>query len=202
MSNKISQAINDLKQGKMIIVIDDINRENEGDLVIAAEKATEGAIAFMAKKASGLICLAITKQLANKLSLNLMTEDNQENMRTAFAISVDARCGTTTGISAYERAHTIHTIMTPASTAGDLIRPGHMFPISAREGGVFERRGHTEASIALVKEAGLFPAAVICEILDDQGKLIRGADLELFAKTHQLPLISIEELVEYLKRTS
>jgi len=201
MTEKILQAISDFKNGKMVVVIDDHDRENEGDLVMAAEKITEEAITFMAKKASGLICVAITPELATKLELNLMTENNQESMKTAFTISVDAKHGTTTGISAYERALTILTMINPSAKAEDLVRPGHMFPLIAKDGGVFARRGHTEASIELTKIAGLFPAAVICEIMNDSGKMVRGKELELFAENHNLCLISIDEIVEYLEKS-
>ena len=196
MIEQILKAISDFKNGKMVVVIDDHNRENEGDLVIAAEKITEEAIAFMAKKASGLICVAITAELATKLKLHLMTENNQESMKTAFTISVDAK-HVTTGISAYERALTILTMINHAANSEDLVRPGHIFPLIAKDGGVFARRGHTEASIELTTIAGLFPAAVICEIMNDAGKMVRGRELELFAKNHNLCLISINEIVEY-----
>ena len=199
MSEIIFKAIADLQQGKMIIIADDINRENEGDIVIAAEKITEELMTFMVKKASGLICLSLSKELAKKLKLNAMVENNQESMRTAFTVSIDAKHGITTGISAADRTHTILTAISPNSSVEDLVQPGHMFPIIAREGGVLERRGHTEASIELVKMAELTPAAVICEILGDDGKMLRGKDLENFAKTNQLELIHIEEIVKHLR---
>ena len=197
MNNNITKAINDLKQGKMIIIADDINRENEGDIVIAAEKITEEAMTFMIKKASGLVCISITKDLAIKLKLPPMTIYNQESMRTAFTVSIDSRNGITTGISSADRTKTI--LDTIKGSSDNLVSPGHMFPLISRDGGVLERRGHTEASVELTKMAGLTPAAVICEILGDDGRMLRGKDLEKFAKEHQLQLVHIEEIVEHLR---
>ena len=199
MTNNVIQAIEDLKQGRMIIVTDDQNRENEGDIVIVAEKITETAMAFMARKASGLICLAINSELAKKLNLNFMVEDNQESMRTAFTVSIDARHGITTGISAFDRTKTILDAVNPDALPTDLVRPGHMFPVVARDNGLFERRGHTEASVALAQLTGMQPAAVMCEIMDDNGKMLRGNLLKNFAIQYQLQIISIEELVNFLK---
>ena len=198
MDNLISSVLADLKNGKMVIVTDDTERENEGDLVIAAEKIDAAAITFMAKKASGLICLSITQDLATKLKLQLMNSESQESMNTAFTMSIDAKNGISTGISSYDRAHTILTAIHPNSDSKDIVTPGHMFPIIANEGGLFKRRGHTEASIELVKMAGLFPASVICEIMDDNGNMLRGKELQDFATLHQLKLISIQEIVEHL----
>ena len=200
MENNILKAIEDLKQGKMIIVTDDINRENEGDIVILAEKITEAAMTFMAKKASGLICLAIDSNLAKKLELDLMVQNNQESMKTAFTISIDARYGITTGISAFDRTKTILDTVNPNVIPYDLVRPGHIFPLIAKDGGLFERRGHTEASVALANLAECQPAAVICEIMGDDGKMLRGQALKDFSKLHHLLLISIEEIVNFLKR--
>ena len=200
MDNLISSVLADLKNGKMVIVTDDTERENEGDLVIAAEKIDAAAITFMAKKASGLICLSITQDLATKLKLQLMNSESQESMNTAFTMSIDAKNGISTGISSYDRAHTILTAIHPNSDSKDIVTPGHMFPIIANEGGLFKRRGHTEASIELVKMAGLFPASVICEIMDDNGNMLRGKELQDFATLHQLKLISIQEIVEHLNK--
>lgn len=199
MSEIILKAISDLQQGKMIVIVDDVTRENEGDIVVAAEKITEELMTFMIKKASGLICLSIVSELANRLKISAMVKNNQESMRTAFTVSIDAKHGITTGISAIDRTHTILTAINHNSSANDIVTPGHMFPLIAKEGGVLERRGHTEASIDLVKMAGLTPAAVICEILGDDGKMLRGKDLENFAKNNQLELIHIDEIVNYLK---
>ncbi len=197
MNNNITKAIEDLKQGKMIIIADDVNRENEGDIVIAAEKVSESSIAFMAKKASGLICLSITKALAEKLNLHTSVNENQTSIRAAFTESIDAKYGITTGVSASDRTKTILDAI--KGSPDNLVSPGHMFPLISRDGGVLERRGHTEASVELTKIAGLIPAAVICEILGDDGKMLRGKDLETFAKEHQLQLVHIEEIVEYVE---
>ena len=199
MNDNISKAIDALKQGKMIIVVDDVNRENEGDVVIAAEKINEEAITFMAKKASGLICLAITKLLAKKLELSTMVDESNESIRAAFTESIDAKYGITTGVSAQDRTCTILTAINNDAVPDDIVKPGHMFPLIARDGGVLERRGHTEASVELAKMAGLTPAAVICEILGDDGKMLRGKALENFAQVNQLQLIHIEEIVKYLR---
>ncbi len=197
MKESVLKSIEDLRKGKMIIIVDDVDRENEGDVVIAADKVTESAMTFMAKKASGLVCLSITKAIAKKLELTPMCENNQESMKTAFTISVDSKRGITTGISAADRVKTILDVVN--GSADDIVRPGHMFPVVAKDGGVLERRGHTEASVELVKMAGLSPAAVICEILGDDGKLLRGEDLRNFAKENALQLVHIEEIVEHLK---
>jgi len=196
---RIAKAIEAFKQGKMIIIADDVDRENEGDIVIAAEKITEETMAFMAKKASGLICLALTDELAQKIDLNLMVEDNQESMKTAFTVSIDAKHGITTGISAADRVKTVLTVIDKDSSSADIVKPGHMFPVIAKPGGVLERRGHTEASVEMAKLAGLSPASVMCEILDDEGKMIRGKALEEFAIQYQIELLHIEEIVQFLK---
>lgn len=197
MKGSVLKAIEDLKKGKMIIIVDDFDRENEGDVVVAAEKVNSFVISFMAKKASGLICVAISNDIAKKLELAPMCKVNQESMKTAFTISVDAKKGITTGISAADRVETILNIVN--GSADDIVSPGHMFPVVAKDGGLLERRGHTEASVELVKLAGLSPAAVICEILSEDGKMLRGKELEIFAKQHQLQLVKIEEIVEYIK---
>jgi 3,4-dihydroxy-2-butanone 4-phosphate synthase len=195
----IAKAIEAFKQGKMIIIADDVDRENEGDIVIAAEKITEETMAFMAKKASGLICLALTNELAKKNDLDLMVENNQESMKTAFTVSIDAKHGITTGISAADRVKTVLTAIDNNASSSDIVKPGHMFPVVAKSGGVLERRGHTEASVEMAKLAGLSPASVMCEILDDEGKMIRGKALEEFAIQHQIELLHIEEIVQFLK---
>lgn len=197
MNERVLKAIDDLKQGKMIIIADDVNRENEGDVVIAAEKVTESAIAFMVKKASGLVCLSITKELATKLNLTTAVNEDQRSIKTAFTESIDAKYGITTGVSALDRTKTILDAI--GGMPDNLVKPGHMFPLIARDGGVLERRGHTEASVELTKLANLTPAAVICEILGDDGKMLRGKDLEEFSKKNQLQLVHIEEIVEYIQ---
>lgn len=197
MKEAVLNSVKNLRQGKMIIIVDDVDRENEGDVVIAADKVTESAMTFMAKKASGLVCLAITRDIARKLELTPMCEVNQESMKTAFTVSIDSKRGITTGISAADRVKT--TLDAVNGSADDIVRPGHMFPVVAKDGGVLERRGHTEASVELAQMAGLSPAAVICEILGDDGKLLRGQDLKNFAKENQIQLVSVEEIVEHLK---
>jgi 3,4-dihydroxy 2-butanone 4-phosphate synthase/GTP cyclohydrolase II len=194
------QAIEEIKQGKMLIVIDDENRENEGDLIIAAEKVTPEHIAFMASYGRGLICVPITEERAKELDLPLMTTENTEAHRTAFTISVDAKKGTTTGISAQDRATTIKALIDPATKPSDLARPGHIFPIIARKGGVLVRAGHTEAAVDLATLAGLYPAGVICEILNDDGTCARLPQLIEFAKKWGLHIVSISSLIEYRRK--
>ena len=199
--NSIGEAIDLLRRGEMIVVVDDEKRENEGDLVAAAEKITPGIINFMAKYGRGLICVAMEGERLAKLGLTRMVPvDEGDQFRTAFMQSVDARKGVTTGISAYDRARTIQTLLADDSAPDDLIRPGHVFPLEAVEGGVLRRTGHTEASVDLVREAGLKPAGVICEILREDGKMARLPELLEFAAHHQLPIVSIADLVAYRRR--
>ena len=193
--SSIQEGINDLKQGKMIIVVDDEGRENEGDLVIPAEIATGENINFMIKHARGLLCAPIEEELAKKLNIYPMVEKNTDNHETAFTVSVDYK-GTTTGISAYERAETIK-MLTESNNPLDFRRPGHVFPLIAKKNGVFERKGHTEASIDLAKLAGYKGAAAICEIVKDDGHMARRDDLFEFAKKHNLKIVTIEDLVKY-----
>lgn len=193
--SSIEEGINDLKQGKMIIVVDDEGRENEGDLVIPAEIATGENINFMIKHARGLLCAPIEEELAKKLNIYPMVEKNTDNHETAFTVSVDYK-GTTTGISAYERAETIK-MLTESNNPLDFRRPGHVFPLIAKKNGVFERKGHTEASIDLAKLAGYKGAAAICEIVKDDGHMARRDDLFEFAKKHNLKIVTIEDLVKY-----
>ena len=195
----IAKAIEDFKQGKMIIIADDVDREDEGDIVIAAEKITEEVMAFMAKKASGLICLALTDELAKKIDLDPMVEDNQAPLRTAFTVSIDAKHGITTGISASDRVKAVLAAIDKNASSADIVKPGHMFPVIAKPGGVLERRGHTEASVEMAKLSGFSAASVMCEILDDEGKMVRGKALEEFATQHQIELIHMEEIVQFLK---
>lgn len=194
--NTIEEAIADLKEGKMIIVVDDEDRENEGDLVMAAEKATTEDINFMARFACGLICAPITEERARELDIPLMVTYNTDAHGTAFTVSVDAR-GTTTGISAEERAITVKALIDPKTTPADLRRPGHIFPLIAKEGGVLRRAGHTEAAVDLAKLAGLYPAGVICEIMNENGTMARVPELMVFAKKHNLKMITIAELIKY-----
>ncbi|MCG1013314.1 bifunctional 3,4-dihydroxy-2-butanone-4-phosphate synthase/GTP cyclohydrolase II [Tepidanaerobacter sp. GT38] len=196
--NTIEEAIEDIKQGKMIIVVDDEDRENEGDLVMAAEKVTPEAISFMAIHGRGLICVPITKKRAEELDLPLMVGNNTDNMGTAFTVSVDY-VGNSTGISAYDRADTVKALIDPATKPQDLRRPGHIFPLIARDGGVLRRAGHTEAAVDLARLAGLYPAGVICEIMKDDGTMARLPDLMSFAKEWGLKIITIEDLIRYRK---
>lgn len=196
--NTIEEAIEDIKQGRMIIVVDDEDRENEGDLVMAAEKVTPEAISFMAIHGRGLICVPITKKRAEELDLPLMVGNNTDNMGTAFTVSVDY-VGNSTGISAYDRADTVKALIDPATKPQDLRRPGHIFPLIARDGGVLRRAGHTEAAVDLARLAGLYPAGVICEIMKDDGTMARLPDLMSFAKEWGLKIITIEDLIRYRK---
>ena len=194
-------ALAEVRAGRMIVVVDDEDRENEGDLVIAAEFVTPEAINFMAKHGRGLICLTLTEERADYLRLFPMTQQNTSRFGTAFTESIEAREGVTTGISAYDRSHTIRTAIAPNSTAADLARPGHIFPLRARRGGVLVRAGQTEASVDLSRMAGLKPAAVICEIMRDDGEMMRRPELEQFCKLHGLKMCSVADLISYrLKR--
>jgi 3,4-dihydroxy 2-butanone 4-phosphate synthase/GTP cyclohydrolase II len=196
---KIDQAIEDLRNGKIVIVADDEDRENEGDLVCAAELVTPEMINFMTLHGRGLICLALTGERCDQLGLPQMTERNTEELRTAFTISIDAerRFGVTTGISAADRAATIHVAINPATVAADLRRPGHVFPLRAHPGGVLQRVGQTEASVDLARLAGLTPAGVICEILNADGTMARRPELEVFSRTHGLAFVTVADLVAY-----
>ena len=193
----IEDAAQDIRDGKMIIVVDDEDRENEGDLVCAAEKVTPEIINFMAVHGRGLICLPLTEERCNELQLFPQTTENTSSMGTAFTTSIEAREGVTTGISAADRAKTILTAVDPASRASDLARPGHVFPLRAKNGGVLVRIGQTEASVDIARIAGLQPAAVICEIMNDDGTMARMPDLEIFAEKHSLKIISVADLVRY-----
>lgn len=193
----VDEAIKDIRDGKFVIVLDDESRENEGDLVMAAEKVTPEAINFMAKHARGLICVPLTAERIRQLELPMMTQQNTESMGTAFTVSVDARRGVTTGISAFDRATTIRTLIDPSTTRADLATPGHTFPLQALDGGVLRRAGHTEAAVDLARLAGLYPAGVICEIMADDGTMARLPELERFAEKHGLKMVTIEDLIRY-----
>ncbi|VAX31115.1 3,4-dihydroxy-2-butanone 4-phosphate synthase / GTP cyclohydrolase II [hydrothermal vent metagenome] len=194
---RVEQAIADLKAGKMIIMNDDEDRENEGDLVIAAEKITPEVVNFMAMYGRGLICLTVTEKRAKQLKLSQMTQENTASFGTAFTISIDARDGITTGISAADRAKTILDAIAVDAKPEDLVRPGHIFPITAQEGGVLKRAGQTEGSVDLARLAGLIPAGVICEIMNDDGTMMRTPDLIQFGKKHQLNRVTTKELIAY-----
>jgi 3,4-dihydroxy 2-butanone 4-phosphate synthase / GTP cyclohydrolase II len=184
-----------------VVVVDDAERENEGDLVMAAEKATPEAVAFILRHTSGVICAAMTAERLRALQLPPMIADNDESQRTAFAVTVDCRRGTTTGISAADRAATLRALADGTSQPDDFVRPGHLFPLRAREGGVLERRGHTEAAVDLARLAGLSPCGVLCELMNDDGTMSRPPDLIAFAARHGLPIIAIADLVAYRRRT-
>ncbi len=195
--SSIPEALEDVRQGKLIIIVDDEDRENEGDLMIAAEKVTPEAINFMAKYGRGLICLALTEERTRELGLSMMVEDNQSLFETPFTISIDAKEGVTTGISAADRAQTIRVAINPESAKGDLVKPGHIFPLRARDGGVLVRMGQTEASVDMSRLAGLDASGVICEIMDDDGTMARVPTLTQYAKTHGLKMITTKDLAEY-----
>jgi 3,4-dihydroxy 2-butanone 4-phosphate synthase / GTP cyclohydrolase II len=193
----IPTAIAEMKAGHMIVVIDDEDRENEGDLTLAAEFCTPEAINFMARFGRGLICLTLTEERADYMRLGPMTQDNTSRFGTAFTESIEAREGVTTGISAADRAHTIQVAISPNSSPNDLARPGHVFPLRARKGGVLVRAGQTEASVDLARMAGLIPAAVICEIMNDDGTMARVPDLVTFCQTHDLKMVTVADLIRY-----
>ena len=194
--NTIEEAVEDLKQGNMIVVVDDEDRENEGDLLALAEFVTPETINFMATHGKGLICTPISQALAQKLALHPMVVNNTDHHQTAFTVSIDHE-ETTTGISAFERALTIRKMLEPQTRAAEFRRPGHVFPLIAKENGVLERRGHTEATVDLARLCSSFPAGIICEIIGEDGEMLRFDDLIAYAKQHQLKMISIEELANY-----
>lgn len=194
--SRIEEALEDLKEGRIVIVVDDEDRENEGDLIMAAEKVTPEAINFMAKYGRGLICVPLTGERIEELDLPLMVSDNTEGHGTAFTVSVDA-VSVTTGISAHERAETVKVLISPETAPRDLNRPGHIFPLQAKDGGVLRRAGHTEAAVDLAKMAGMYPAGVICEIMNEDGTMARVPQLTEFAKTHGLKIITIADLINY-----
>jgi len=197
--NTIEEALEDIRQGKMIVVVDDEDRENEGDLFLAAEKVTPESVNFMASFGKGMICVPLTEDRARNLELDLMVKKNTENMKTAFTITVDHK-SSTTGISAFERAKTIKELANPDSVSGDFTRPGHIFPLIARDGGVLKRSGHTEAAVDLARLAGLYPAGVICEIMNEDGTMARVPRLIEFSKNHGLKIITIEDLIKYRRK--
>lgn len=196
----IDTIIADIRQGRMVILVDDEQRENEGDFVIAAQHATPEMVNFMAKHGRGLICLTLTQGRVDELGLPLMVQRNASRHQTAFTLSIEAREGVTTGISAFDRAHTIATAINPTKSRADIVTPGHVFPLVAKDGGVLVRAGHTEASVDLARLAGLLPAAVICEILHDDGTMARLPDLQIFAARHDIKIASIADLIAWRRR--
>lgn len=197
----IEDILDDARNGRMFILVDDEGRENEGDLVIPAQFATPEAVNFMAKHGRGLICLAMTRARVSELGLNLMSPENSSRHQTAFTVSIEAREGVTTGISAADRAHTIQVAIDPAKGASDIGSPGHVFPLIAKDGGVLVRAGHTEAAVDIARLAGLNPAGVICEIMNDDGSMARLPELLEFAKKHGLKVASIEGLISHRRRS-
>src|SRR5882762_1024229 len=193
----VPTAIEEIRAGRMIVVVDDEDRENEGDLTLAAEKVTPEAINFMAKYGRGLVCLAMTEERLDHLRIGPMTTENTSQYGTAFCEAIDARVGVTTGISAYDRARTIQVAIDPATQPADLARPGHVFPLKARKGGVLVRAGQTEAAVDLSRLAGLIPAGIICEIMKDDGTMARVADLIEFCRQHELKILTVAELIRY-----
>lgn len=199
MFSSIEVAIAEIRAGRMIVVVDDEDRENEGDLMMAAEMVTPEAVNFMATHAKGMICMPITEDRAHHLALNLMVDHNTESMRTAFTVTVDHK-SSRTGISAFERSETIRWLIHPESTREDFVRPGHIFPLIARKGGVLQRAGHTEAAVDLARLSGLQPAGVICEIMNPDGSMARMPQLESFCRLHDLKMISVADLIEWRHR--
>jgi 3,4-dihydroxy 2-butanone 4-phosphate synthase / GTP cyclohydrolase II len=196
----VEEAIDDIRAGKMVVVVDAADRENEGDLTIAAQFATPEAINFMAKEGRGLICLCLTEERCDDLGLRMMTDHNETPFGTAFTVSIEAREGITTGISAHDRSRTIQVAIDPSKTAHDLVQPGHVFPLRARPGGVLQRTGQTEAAVDLARLAGLIPAGVVCEIMKDDGTMARVPDLIPFCREHGLKLLTVADLIEYRRR--
>src|SRR5690349_22864562 len=196
----IEEAIEDIRQGKMVVVCDDENRENEGDLTMAAQFVTPEAINFMRKEGGGLICLALTPDRCDELGLDLMAAKNESPFQTAFTVSVEAREGVSTGISAHDRAHTIQVAIDPRSRQRDLVQPGHIFPLKAKSGGVLERTGQTEAAVDLARLAGLNPSGVICEVMNDDGTMARVDDLTRYCAKHDLKMITVADLIAYRRK--
>lgn len=198
--SSIDDAIRDIQEGKFVIVADDEDRENEGDLIMAAEKVTPEHLAFMVRHTSGIVCMPMLAERLDELHLPQMVSDNTESHRTAFTVSVDYRHGTHTGVSAADRAKTIRALVDPSSKADDFLRPGHIFPLRYREGGVLRRAGHTEATVDLSRLAGLSASGILCELVKDDGTMMRMPDLKVFAREHKLSLITIADLIEYRRR--
>lgn len=196
----IPEAIDDIREGKFVVVVDDEDRENEGDLVIAAEHVTPEAINFMARYGRGLICMPLAGKRLDELQIPMMVQNNTSGFGTAFTVSVEARRGVTTGISAFDRSTTVRALINPATKPDDLARPGHMFPLRAAEGGVLKRAGQTEAAVDLARLAGLYPAGVICEIMNEDGSMARRPDLDLFSQRHGIKIVSVAQLIDYRRK--
>lgn len=196
----IPEILTLLKRGALVIVVDDEDRENEGDLVVAAQHATPAKINFMAKYGRGILCAPLEAARLRELGIDLMVHRNMDELKTAWTVSIDAKHGITTGVSAYDRSRTIKTLIRPETKPEDLVRPGHVFPLSAREGGTLVRAGHTEACVDLMRLAGLYPAGAICEIMNEDGTMARVPDLKIFAKRHRLKICTIQDLIEYRRK--
>ena len=194
---RIQEAVQAMQRGKPVILLDDDSRENEGDLIIAAEKITNETMALMIRECSGIVCLCLPEETLNHLELPQMVSHNQSKYGTAFTVSIEARRGVTTGVSAADRVTTIKAAIADGATPNDLSSPGHVFPLRAQPGGVLTRRGHTEGSVDLAKLAGLKPAAILCELMNADGTMMRGEQIDTFAKQHGFPLLTIEELVQF-----
>lgn len=201
MTNDFTKAIKALRDGKVILLLDAHDRENEGDLIVAAEKITTSSMNFLIKKGSGVVCLAMPKKRLDELGLPLMSSDNTNFFQTAFTVSIEASRGVTTGVSAKDRAHTIQTAMADDVTVNDLARPGHVFPLAARRNGIFDRMGHTEGSVDLMRIAGLKPGAVLCELMNEDGSMTTGEDRKIFAAAFDIPVMSVEEILFYRMQT-
>ena len=199
-TSRIADALEDIREGKMVILVDDEDRENEGDLCMAAERVSADDVNFMARFGRGLICLSLTEEKVEQLQLPMMVSHNQSRFGTAFTISIEARTGVSTGISAADRAKTIQTAVAPEATPSDLVSPGHVFPLKARNGGVLVRTGQTEGSVDLARLSGLNPSGVICEVMKDDGTMARMPDLEVFSEEHGLKIVAIADIIEYRMR--
>ncbi len=198
--SSIPEVIEDIKAGKLVIIVDDEDRENEGDLALAAEKVTTEVINFMAKHARGLICLPITGERLDELRIPLMVRENTSKFSTAFTVSIEAKHRVSTGISAADRAETIKAVINPKTKAEDIARPGHMFPLRAKDGGVLARAGHTEAIVDLAKLAGLYPAGVICEVMNEDGSMARLPQLEVMAEKYEIKIVTVADLISHRLR--
>src|SRR6059036_289612 len=195
--SRIEEALEDIRDGRMVVVCDAEDRENEGDLTLAAQFATPDAINFMAKEGRGLICLALPPERCDELGLNLMAAKNESRFETAFTVTIEARQGVSTGISAADRAHTVQVAIDPASGPGDVVQPGHIFPLKAKPGGVLERTGQTEAAVDLARLAGLNPSGVICEVMNEDGTMARVPDLVPYCERHGLKMVTVADLIAY-----
>ncbi|MBW2980040.1 3,4-dihydroxy-2-butanone-4-phosphate synthase [Candidatus Woesearchaeota archaeon] len=200
MISKVEDSIKEIQRGKFVIVVDDEDRENEGDLVIAAEKVTPSRLNYMIQNARGIMCVPMSESRLDELQIPLMVEKNTDKFNTPFTVSVDAKRNTTTGVSVCDRLETLKVLLNPESKPDDLVRPGHVFPLRAKTNGVLERAGHTEAAVELCKLAELYPAAVIAEIMNDDGSMAKLEQLEEFAKKKDIPIVSIKDLIKYIEK--